>query len=242
MGGLPVAGGKKVKPRKLLRSGELCGMTDEEKSILAGDYGLAEIVDFRSAAEAVEKPDAVFSGVSNTNIDIMASAQELVVSFSNFESKTGRDDARRFMMSAYDMLTKDANATRCFRRFFGMAAKEREGALLFHCFAGKDRTGVTAAFILKILGADTDVIYEDYLKTNGQRKEENAAMLDIERKQGKAEDVLLVLNEFLVVRREYLEHAFKNIDDIYGGFDNYVKNALGLSDSDIGRMKEMYLV
>ncbi len=241
LGGIPVRGGKTVKMRKLLRSGELCGMTEEEKSILQNDYCLAEVLDFRSAKEFVERPDASFPGVPNTNIDLMANAEELVVSFDNFEAHAGKTAARGFMLEAYDLVTGDDLATQGIRQFFAKTLEDRDGALLFHCFAGKDRTGMTAAFLLRILGADMEDIFDDYLKTNEQRKAENAAMIELERAQGKSEGELAVLGEFLVVRREYLQYAFDNIDKLYGGFDRYIGNAIGLTDADIGRLRELYL-
>ena len=52
-----------------------------------------------------------------------------------------------------------------------------EGSTLLHCFAGKDRTGISAAVILTILGASKDDIAADYLKTNQLRKKENEELL-----------------------------------------------------------------
>jgi protein-tyrosine phosphatase len=53
---------------------------------------------------------------------------------------------------------------------------QEEGAILFHCFAGKDRTGVGAGTILSLLGVrQADIVY-DYLLTNTQRQETNHKM------------------------------------------------------------------
>ena len=64
LGGFETADGKKIRPRRLLRSGQLAGMTETDKQILTQEYGLRTDVDFRTGQERGEAPDPELPGVA----------------------------------------------------------------------------------------------------------------------------------------------------------------------------------
>ena len=64
LGGIPAAGGKKVRKGLLLRTGALYDATEEDRRILAQDYRLAWVADFRTLKEANARPDPAFRGAS----------------------------------------------------------------------------------------------------------------------------------------------------------------------------------
>lgn len=110
----------------------------------------------------------------------------------------------------------------------------------FHCFAGKDRTGVAAALILKSLGVSDEQIFADYLKTITARKQENQAILDYLRDQltsSQLQDVAVALT----VQKSYLERYFKAIKQNYGDFDNYLIKGLDLPLDFKTKMRQIYL-
>lgn len=67
-------------------------------------------------------------------------------------------------------------AQKVIKHFWKLLSYPQE-AILFHCFAGKDRTGIGAALILSALGVEHSYILEDYLKTNEQRKTANEQII-----------------------------------------------------------------
>ncbi|MFJ9370702.1 tyrosine-protein phosphatase [Nocardia sp. NPDC101769] len=95
-------------------------------------------------------------------------------------------------------------------------------AVVFHCTAGKDRTGWAAAVLLTILGVDKDTVYYDFLLSNYYR---NAAPGDTNNGVTTAE----------------LDTAFAQVNQSYGSFDNYVHNGLGLTAADIAALKAKML-
>jgi protein-tyrosine phosphatase len=62
-------------------------------------------------------------------------------------------------------------ALQAYRRFFQAALEQKEGALSWHCQAGKDRAGVGSALMLLALGVDWDTIVQDYMLTNEYYKD-----------------------------------------------------------------------
>ena len=107
-----------------------------------------------------------------------------------------------------------------------------DSPLVFHCTAGKDRTGFAAALILSALGVSQDVIMEDYLLTNTHYQMPERPPVAL------SQDVLNVLWR---VQAGFLGAAFDAVDTEFGGVDLYLKNQLGLDASSLQRLRELYL-
>ena len=103
---------------------------------------------------------------------------------------------------------------------------------MFHCTAGKDRTGFAAALILSALGASRDVVMKDYLLTNTHYQMPERTTVTL------SQDVLNVLWR---VQEGFLEAAFDAVDTEFGGVERYLKNQLGLDASRLQRLRELYL-
>lgn len=109
--------------------------------------------------------------------------------------------------------------------------------VLYHCTAGKDRTGLFTALLLSFLGVPRSAVFEDYLLSNDyvatpQRIETLAAQLKATPAQ---------VAPLARVERTYLETAFRVIDERYRSLDNYRRTALALSDEDLKRLKARLL-
>ncbi len=116
-----------------------------------------------------------------------------------------------------------------FSRYFDAVA-ESEGALLVHCAAGKDRTGMIVALTHALAGVHEDDIYADFLLTNdpvrfatfGPQWAEN-----IEREYGKRPP-LDALHVAQGVEAPYLEAALSSIREKYGDVETYLRDALAI--------------
>jgi len=242
LGGIVNKNGQKIKPKRLLRSGELTGLTAGESRILSDDYHVKTIIDFRSSPEAGESPDMAIKGAHYHNIDILKNAEEHVSSFGNFHSIKDKSQVLSFMNEVYELMIEDETATKGFASFLNIVLDEgNDGAVLYHCFAGKDRTGLATAILLTILDVEREVIFDDYLLTNEMRRDVNKVLLQQDRERGLSEDHLEIIGNFLLVEREYLETSFDTAEKKYGSFDNYITEALGLSDSGRRTLKDRYL-
>src|SRR5262249_22599627 len=96
-------------------------------------------------------------------------------------------------------------------------AADGTGAVVFHCTAGKDRTGWGTAVLLTILGVPKATVYSDYLASN------------------------TYLNDSTAVESSWLDEAFTEVNSSYGSFDNYVHKGLGLSDATIAALRAKML-
>lgn len=113
---------------------------------------------------------------------------------------------------------------------------------IFHCTAGKDRTGYTAAIILAILKVDKQTILDEYEMTNFYTEAQiKKAMTGTLKQKGLDGSITPEAIEVLLsVNKKYLEAAFDIIDKKYGGIDAYIKNQLGFSDAQRQEMIQKY--
>ncbi|WP_265458236.1 tyrosine-protein phosphatase [Enterococcus sp. HY326] len=239
LGGLKNKEGQLVSHNRLLRSGELYQIDAEAKNLLA-NHQLATIVDLRGEDEIAGHPDDIFPAVDYVWIDIM---KEVHNSGSlNDLTKVGDvDGVDQHMLGIYDNLAMNAGAQAGYQRYFEELLRTEDGAVLFHCYAGKDRTGVAAALTLDLLDVPRETIYQDYLKTNELRKAPNELLFDEMRKKGLTDDQLAGMKVALEVKQEYLERVYQLLDTNYGGVAGYAKDALKLSQTDLADLKKMYL-
>ncbi|MDH3705644.1 MAG: tyrosine-protein phosphatase, partial [Acidimicrobiia bacterium] len=124
--------------------------------------------------------------------------------------------------------------------------------LLFHCTAGKDRTGWTAALLLLLLGVAREAVTDDYMRTNEIRTEHNVMVVERHRTMlarrrsvdpaTVPDDDLAAIRSLVEVRRDYLDNAFAAVDEAYGGFDRYRRDALGLDDHAVDSFRASILV
>ena len=115
--------------------------------------------------------------------------------------------------------------------------------ILFHCTAGKDRTGVAAALILKALGVSREDIVEDYLLTNACRttgQDQFRGML--ERAGLPAAQAQQVTEIATGVRRESIESALDAIEEKYPSFEEYLRAEFEIGAAELEDIRARYLV
>ena len=113
---------------------------------------------------------------------------------------------------------------------------EDERPLVFHCTAGKDRTGWAAALLLHALGVQRAHIEHDYLLTN-QFYRRPAALAEQAAQHAPAE----VLQVLWAVQLPFLHSAYALVDAEYGGLDTYLREALGLRADALAQLRARYL-
>jgi protein-tyrosine phosphatase len=209
LGGYPAADGRQVRWGLFYRAGDLHGITDGDRAVLTG-LNLKTIVDFRGDQEKKQAPDDPLPTVVLT--------RELAIEAGNMLD-LGRVErgisGEALMEELYSLLASEARDK--YREFFELLADPRNMPLLFHCSAGKDRTGLAAALILSALGVNRETVYADY-------------MLSARCLEGKYTGWLAAsphLAPVVSVRSNYLEAAFRKIDKDYGGIDRYLREEIG---------------
>ena len=237
LGGNVGADGRKVKDGLLFRCGQLYNLTAYQKEQVQNKYQIRRVFDFRGEEERKQYPDYLWPGLDYVVIDVLKDAQ--VNQASVDEIISANNQAEEDMLSTYEELALQNSAQKGYHQFL-LTLINDPVPTAFHCFAGKDRTGVAAALILKSLGVSDEQIFADYLKTITARKQENQAILDYLRDQltsSQLEDVAVALT----VQKSYLERYFKAIKQNYGDFDNYLIKGLDLPLDFKTKMRQIYL-
>ncbi|KGL38143.1 protein tyrosine phosphatase [Listeria newyorkensis] len=241
LGGYKTTDGKTVKPHKLIRAAELANLSKNDIKKLTSTYSLAEIIDFRTNSEVKAKPDPVIKNVDYIHDSIMkdngssTSAQDMMASLAKM------DNPEQFLISANKSFVTDQQSIDGYKLFFQELLNNKEGAVLWHCTAGKDRTGFGTALVLAALGVDQKTIMNDYLLSNKYRATENQKTIDALAKQTDNPKILSGMKAILDVRPAYLNAAFDEINAKYGSTDAFLKQGLGLTDKDIKKLKKTYL-
>jgi protein-tyrosine phosphatase len=227
LGGYATQDGHIVRWRRLFRSDHLATLTDEDRAMLAG-LRLQRVCDFRGVAERAE----LVCSLPEATVHSLA-IEPTVVQGMKALLDAGATVTPALTVDLMKQTYRDfviANSARFADMFAHLLANDIP--LVFHCTAGKDRTGFAAALILSALGVSRDVVMEDYLLTNTHYQMPARPTITL------SQDVLNILWR---VQEGFLEAAFHTVDTEFGGVPRYLQNQLGLDASRQRRLREHYL-
>jgi protein-tyrosine phosphatase len=228
LGGYRGIDGRPVRWRTLFRSDHLGELSAQDVGALRA-LQLGRVFDFRGVQERAALPDKA-PGMQSWSLPVeptvFARIQQLL--------QEGEPITQPLMVATMEETYRDfvRNDT---AQFSGLFAHLLDDAtpLVFHCTAGKDRTGFAAAMILLALGISRDAVMEDYLLTN--RCYRAPAAPPDARVPTAAREVLWG------VRAEFLAAALDVIDTDCGGVDAYLDSQLGMGPAERARLAQAYL-
>ncbi|MFI6444982.1 tyrosine-protein phosphatase [Kitasatospora sp. NPDC050543] len=148
----------------------------------------------------------------------------------------GDGRAAAMMIGLYRWFVTDPIARERFATVVRLLAAPDGPPLLFHCSAGKDRTGWTAAIILTALGVDHDTVFTDYLLTNERSAAIIENIVDSFGTRGLMREPELLLPVFRADRR-YLEAAFEEVALGWDTFERFWQDGLGLDDEVLAGLR-----
>ncbi|MFJ6935444.1 tyrosine-protein phosphatase [Streptomyces sp. NPDC101132] len=230
-GGYRTSDGRWVRMGEVYRSDALNRLTADDQATLRR-LGIRTVFDLRTQGERDKDPDRVPAGTAYTVADVFADSG----AFSTMPRTP--DEAVRAMIDAEKAMVSSPAGRKAYAQVAeGLAAADARGeAVLFHCTAGKDRTGWAAAALLTGLGVPRATVEADYLASNDYRKAANDALLGHLPPAQAA-----VYKPLLDVRPEYLNAGYEEVAARYGGFDAYLHDGLGLNDHTQHRLQKSLL-
>ena len=253
LGGIIGAGGRAIKPHRLLRTAHLHDATDADVERLKTEYHLCRIFDFRSLGEFQTIPDREIDGVQHhllPTIDMRAEQQtgkpipeeaflELdrhIVNYSFYP------EVQMMAANMYPSLICSEFSQLQYAAFLRLIVEAPEdGGILWHCAQGKDRTGWGAAFLMFALGVERDTIIADFdLSNEAYRPLVNQLNADIKARGG-GEAEMAVIQAFMGVSTPNFASTLDLIDRQFGGITNYLHDILCLSQDDIQILRKRYL-
>ncbi|GAA2312789.1 tyrosine-protein phosphatase [Streptomyces kunmingensis] len=247
LGGTPLADGGRVRPGLVFRSGQLDRLdptADDRFTAL----GIRTILDLRTDPERAAHPDRAPDGVRLLTADALADKlaefgvapaaaqlKEVLADPVRAERELGGGKAEALFEETYRALVSTASAQTAYRTLLLELAAPDAGPLLFHCTAGKDRTGWGASVILALLGADDATIEAEYLSVNTAVRAAFAPLIEGFTAQGGNPDVALAV---IGVVPGYLHAAQDEVATRYGSVEKYVREGLGVPDEAVAVLQK----
>ncbi|MGH3362196.1 MAG: tyrosine-protein phosphatase [Nocardioides sp.] len=225
--GHPTRDGGRVRRGAFFRSNEL-QLTDEETLTVTG-LGLTAVHDLRTDVEVEAHPDVVVPGAVWRHLDVTGIPMNDVVELADEEA------AGALMERVYRAFVESPRARRAFGSLLRHLAHD-DGPQLFHCTAGKDRTGWAAALLLHVAGVPEEVIVEDYLLTNDYTRSSRARYLTMA-ETALGADKVPVYERVLLASPGYLAVAQAAVAATYGDLDGYLAGGLGLDRATLARLR-----
>lgn len=224
LGGFKTREGRFVKWGKIFRSDDLNKLTDADLGYLSS-LPLVSVVDFRSEEERLSAPDKNPASVA-TNYSYSITPGNII----RMDALNGMNEekADSAMLSIYVSLVTDAPITGRYKDYFALLQNEEKVPLLFHCSAGKDRTGLAAALTLLALGVDEETVMDDYFSSNVYLGDKYAGYIA----------KYPQLRSVFEVKKIFLQESLRQIKKEHGTVEAYLEEVL---DVDIPHLRSLYL-
>jgi protein-tyrosine phosphatase len=166
LGGYQNRQGQKIKWQKIYRSDSLSSLSANDQAKLS-KLQITVDCDLRSAYERSISPDQLWSGAKYLALPLYAETERKQDQLQIQRWLRRIPLSHDYLGSIYQQIVLSPHSQAIFRQIFQELLKlPAKQALLYHCSAGKDRTGITSALILMALGIDDQTIVQDYLLTN----------------------------------------------------------------------------
>ncbi len=230
LGGYETACGRRVRRGRLFRSDGLHRLSRADHEALTA-LGVKEALDLRYGPERAGEPACLPATVASVHIGLAEAPGASLLETLNLGGVTSAEAAQQWLTESYAGYP-NVYAPACGAILARLVA-EAAPPLLFHCTAGKDRTGFAAAVVLEALGVPRGTIMEDYLLTNrhwdrGDREPE-----------GLPRDIY---EPVFSAREEYLSASWATLDREYGGLEGWLDRAVGFRAADRVRLRAALLV
>ena len=231
LGGYRGHQGRSVRWRVLFRSDHLADLTPEGVQALHG-LGVRRSADFRGAQE--RRVDAyAWDGLHTHALTVEPTVVQKAFALIHAGGSLTAADSVALMQETYRHFVRDNTVQ--FAQLFQLLLED-EVPTVFHCTAGKDRTGWAAALILEALGVARADIEHDYLLTN-QFYQRPAAMA-ARAAQAMPQDILDVLWR---VQPSFLASAYDMVEREHGGMQRYLREVMQLDEHALHALRARYL-
>ena len=234
-----VSVGSKMKKNLLFRCAKLSTLNDQDICVLE-NLNPHAIIDFRDPKEIKKAPD-------NLSAKLLKKYINLPISASTLSRMAAQKEIDGDSVESYEKVMEDSyrmyinNHKVVWTKFFEILIKSKKLPIIFHCSAGKDRTGIASFMIQSIFKNPMDLIFENYLISNDLLTIKAATA---EQSTNSSNQDSLVTKNMLStlgkVQQSYLNAAIDEIDKKYSSLENYFISQLGLKVNDIQKLKQIF--
>ena len=234
-----VSVGSKMKKNLLFRCAKLSTLNDRDICVLE-NLNPHAIIDFRDPKEIKKAPD-------NLSAKLLEKYINLPISASTLSRMAAQKEIDGDSVESYEKVMEDSyrmyinNHKVVWTKFFEILLKSKKLPIIFHCSAGKDRTGIASFMIQSIFKNPMDLIFENYLISNDLLTIKAATA---EQSTNSSNQDSLVTKNMLStlgkVQQSYLNAAIDEIDKKYSSLENYFISQLGLKVNDIQKLEQIF--
>lgn len=230
LGGIVNKEGKKIREKRLLRSGALYWAKGSDMQTLYNEYHLRYVIDLRDYDEAERSPEPQYRDIEFFQYPVFAERKEGISrekgdkeDFSVIlrELSGKPDKIIEFMSRTYEQIASTPEAKKTYHDFLKFLLRDPEGSVLWHCSLGKDRCGIATVLLLTLLDVDEDTIREDYMYTN--------ACFNFSKERP--------TYYFDCTVEQYLDRYLAAAGDL----DEYIEKELKITKDDKEKLKALYL-
>ncbi len=241
LGGITTSEGRVLKPHMLIRGTTLFDPTLLGIKILKENYNLKTIIDLRTQKEILEKPDVKIDGVEILHMPVFdesvagISHEKKVHSFKTLMMMPKMEDLYVQMVTGASL----DNVIKVLK--FILTLPVQKFSVVFHCTAGKDRTGVVAALLLSFLGVDRVTVMNDYLLTNKRVLfKANMAYVGLLITKGNPKLAHKIKHYFLA-EPNFIKAALNQLEKDFGSLEEFFKQKLGFTEEETKNIKDKFL-
>ena len=224
LGGYQNNRGQSVRWRRLFRSDALQDLTDKDAKFATRELGVGLVVDLRNSNEAQRDGIGPLPGLGADYRHFPLLEERGIPPF------TGGDVAER-LSATYQWLTNNSGGL--LAEAVNSIGSLDNSSVVFHCSAGKDRTGVLAALLLEVLGVDADTITADYLLTN-------EAIEGVLKRIKSMENSSTVTAQSLAAQPAAFQRFQETLHREYGGAESYLLRH-GVASPTLERLRRNFL-
>ena len=222
LGGETGHGGRKVISSKLYRAGRPADASERDLFAL-GALGIDLLIDLRTPDETVSAPDPAIDGVRN----ILLPVSRNPVKGEDIYSSDSLPVREKMKLMYRDIILGDVSS-KAIADVLEAVLGNASGITLFHCTAGKDRTGIVCALIYELLGVSREDIIKDYMLTNICLKDFADELYD-RISEGMSVSVRPYdyrenFYDSMLVRKEYIMAMYDAIEEVYGTPERYLES------------------
>lgn len=233
-----------VRSGVLFRGGHLKKITRKDARYLHEKINLKSIIDLRTPDEVEQKPDKAVPGAAWKHMPVYTNAQ-FGITHENWKTDTWEQLTARIpdMRVLYASALRGDSLEHMKDIIHEIVThKPEDGALLYHCTEGKDRTGIISLILLRLLGVSDEIIYEDYVFTNAvsMKHAKKYTFLIMLLKHDR--DAANRLEFIMSADPSFLKAAEDAMTADWGSFERFVSDGLKLTDEDIAAFRKNYLV
>lgn len=228
LGGYPVRDGGRTRWGMVFRAEALHGLTQDDL-VTYERLGIATVYDLRRDAERAARPNPV---ASEALVFLSQTIERSPLTGSGIMTE---EDGQQILRTVYVGLLEHAGP-QIGALLAGMSSAERLPAV-FHCHAGKDRTGIAAALLLEVLGADRERVLDDYELTARYRfREQQTGSFERLVASGIPPEAAAGV---LTAPRWAMSEALEVLDSDYGGIERYLLDRAGLDPAQVDALRTL---